>query len=81
MDNFQGTPDVRGNGIEILINTIQSLNDLREIVTKGLESGIRNDAPDSAIAMRQKVICSSFYFRNIIRVKLVSKSGINLRET
>ncbi|GJS18940.1 phosphoglucan, water dikinase, chloroplastic [Tanacetum coccineum] len=54
LDNFQGTPDVRGNGIEILINTIQSLNDLREIVTRGLESGIRNDAPDSAIAMRQK---------------------------
>ncbi|GKA81592.1 hypothetical protein Tco_0788284 [Tanacetum coccineum] len=44
LDSFQGTPDVRGNGIEILINTIQSLNDLREIVTKGLESGIRNDA-------------------------------------
>nr|XP_043610294.1 phosphoglucan, water dikinase, chloroplastic [Erigeron canadensis] len=55
LDNFQGTPDVlKGNGIELLIDTIQSLNDLRVIVTKGLESGIRNDAPDTAIAMRQK---------------------------
>lgn len=55
LDNFQGTPEVsKGNGIEILMNTIQSLNNLREIVTKGLESGIRNDAPDTAIAMRQK---------------------------
>lgn len=55
LDNFQGTPDVlKGNGIETLINTIQTLNSLREMITKGLESGIRNDAPDSAIAMRQK---------------------------
>ncbi|KAJ0793213.1 putative phosphoglucan, water dikinase [Helianthus annuus] len=55
LDNFQGTPDIlKGNGIEILINTIQSLNGLREIITKGLESGIRNDAPDTAIAIRQK---------------------------
>ncbi|KAL7616018.1 hypothetical protein Lser_V15G02690 [Lactuca serriola] len=55
LDNFQGTPEVsKGNGVEILMNTIKSLNSLREIVTKGLESGIRNDAPDTAIAMRQK---------------------------
>lgn len=55
LDNFQGTPDVlKGNGIEILVNTIQSLDGFREIVMKGLESGIRNDAPDAAIAMRQK---------------------------
>ncbi|XP_071742670.1 phosphoglucan, water dikinase, chloroplastic isoform X2 [Rutidosis leptorrhynchoides] len=55
LDNFQGTPDIlKGNGIDMLINTIHSLNGLREMVTKGLESGIRNDAPDTAIAMRQK---------------------------
>ncbi|KAL8262896.1 hypothetical protein R6Q59_024245 [Mikania micrantha] len=55
LDNFQETPDIlKGNGIEILINTIQSLNGLRVMITKGLESGIRNDAPDTAIAMRQK---------------------------
>lgn len=55
LDNFQGTPDVlKGNGIELLVNTIQSLDGFREIIMKGLESGIRNDAPDAAIAMRQK---------------------------
>ena len=60
MDNFQGTPDVlKGNGIELLVNTIHSLDGFREIVMKGLESGIRNDAPDPAIAMRQKVTCFS----------------------
>jgi len=35
-----------------------SLSYLRSILMKGLESGLRNDAPDSAIAMRQKVILS-----------------------
>lgn len=38
-----------------LIKTIRSLNALRDIIVKGLESGLRNDAPDAAIAMRQKV--------------------------
>jgi phosphoglucan,water dikinase len=38
-----------------LFKTMQSLNILREIIVKGLESGLRNDAPDAAIAMRQKV--------------------------
>lgn len=38
-----------------LIKTMQSLNALRDIIVKGLESGLRNDAPDAAIAMRQKV--------------------------
>jgi phosphoglucan,water dikinase len=38
-----------------LFKTMQSLNVLREIIVKGLESGLRNDAPDAAIAMRQKV--------------------------
>ncbi|KAK3204499.1 hypothetical protein Dsin_018545 [Dipteronia sinensis] len=37
-----------------LIKTMQSLNALREIIVKGLESGLRNDASDAAIAMRQK---------------------------
>nr|GMD68042.1 phosphoglucan, water dikinase, chloroplastic [Ipomoea batatas] len=40
--------------IALLVNTLQSLNALREVVVKGLESGLRNDAPDAAIAMRQK---------------------------
>lgn len=38
-----------------LIKTVQSLNALRETLVKGLESGLRNDASDVAIAMRQKV--------------------------
>ncbi|KAJ8530799.1 hypothetical protein K7X08_023680 [Anisodus acutangulus] len=37
-----------------LVRTINSLNALREIIVKGLESGLRNDAPDASIAMRQK---------------------------
>ncbi|XP_075085302.1 phosphoglucan, water dikinase, chloroplastic-like isoform X2 [Nicotiana tabacum] len=37
-----------------LVRTINSLNALREVIVKGLESGLRNDAPDAAIAMRQK---------------------------
>ncbi|XP_047333546.1 phosphoglucan, water dikinase, chloroplastic isoform X2 [Impatiens glandulifera] len=50
LDNFQ-----EKNGmIDRLIKSIQSLNSLRETIVKGLESGIRNDAPDAAIAMRQK---------------------------
>jgi phosphoglucan,water dikinase len=42
-------------GIKLLFKTMESLNALRDIIVKGLESGLRNDAPDSAIAMRQKV--------------------------
>ncbi|WJX21799.1 Phosphoglucan, water dikinase, chloroplastic, variant 2 [Trifolium repens] len=41
-------------GIKLLFKTMESLNALRDIIVKGLESGLRNDAPDSAIAMRQK---------------------------
>lgn len=41
--------------IELLFKTMESLNVLRETIVKGLESGLRNDAPDSAIAMCQKV--------------------------
>ncbi|KAJ4723049.1 phosphoglucan, water dikinase, chloroplastic-like [Melia azedarach] len=37
-----------------LIKTMRSLTALREMIVKGLESGLRNDAPDAAIAMRQK---------------------------
>ena len=34
---------------------MQSLASLRETIIKELNSGLRNDAPDAAIAMRQKV--------------------------
>ncbi|XVF37860.1 hypothetical protein REPUB_Repub20aG0047400 [Reevesia pubescens] len=37
-----------------LINTMRSLSDFREVIVKGLESGLRNDASDATIAMRQK---------------------------
>ncbi|WCJ27521.1 Phosphoglucan water dikinase chloroplastic [Euphorbia peplus] len=37
-----------------LIKVIRSLGALRNLIAKGLESGLRNDAPDTAIAMRQK---------------------------
>ena len=38
-----------------LVKTMQSLNALRDIIVKGLESGIGNDVSDAAIAMCQKV--------------------------
>ncbi|KAK9088030.1 hypothetical protein Syun_030424 [Stephania yunnanensis] len=41
-------------GIDALMKTLQSLTNLRAVLVKGLESGLRNDAPDTAIAMRQK---------------------------
>ncbi|KAJ4954682.1 hypothetical protein NE237_011465 [Protea cynaroides] len=41
-------------GIDLLMKTLQSLATLRAVLSKGLESGLRNDAPDNAIAMRQK---------------------------
>ncbi|MQL96085.1 hypothetical protein Taro_028755 [Colocasia esculenta] len=41
-------------GVSVLMETLVSLADLREIIIKGLSSGLRNDAPDAAIAMRQK---------------------------
>ncbi|XP_010546804.1 PREDICTED: phosphoglucan, water dikinase, chloroplastic isoform X2 [Tarenaya hassleriana] len=37
-----------------LIKMMHALNSLRDAIVKGLESGLRNDAPDAAIAMRQK---------------------------
>lgn len=58
MDSASGSKDAsESKGIDLLIRTINSLNALRETIIKGLESGLRNDAPDAAIAMRQKVSC------------------------
>lgn len=51
-----GTNDVsKSEWIIVLMKTIQSLDNLRQEIAKGLDSGLRNDAPDAAIAMRQKV--------------------------
>ncbi|KAJ3671942.1 hypothetical protein LUZ60_008021 [Juncus effusus] len=46
--------DNENTGVEQLMKTLKSLSDLRSVIIKGLESGLRNDASDSAIAMRQK---------------------------
>ncbi|KAI3932874.1 hypothetical protein MKX01_031856 [Papaver californicum] len=45
---------LNNSGVDILVKTLQSLMGLRATLLKGLESGIRNDAPDTAIATRQK---------------------------
>uniref|UniRef100_A0ACD6A9N6 Uncharacterized protein n=1 Tax=Avena sativa TaxID=4498 RepID=A0ACD6A9N6_AVESA len=45
--------DVKGS-IQVLMKTLQSLSSLRSVLMKGLESGLRNDATDAGIAMRQK---------------------------
>jgi phosphoglucan, water dikinase len=55
MDGAVGSTASKEQGIKLLFKTMESLNALRDIIVKGLESGLRNDAPDSAIAMRQKV--------------------------
>ncbi|CAI8601623.1 unnamed protein product [Vicia faba] len=54
MDSAAESTASTEQGIKLLFKTMESLNALRDIIVKGLESGLRNDAPDSAIAMRQK---------------------------
>ncbi|CAM8918101.1 unnamed protein product [Rhodiola kirilowii] len=55
LDVIDDTNSSSGNeGISLLIETMQSLKNMRAVILKGLESGFRNDAPDTAIAMRQK---------------------------
>lgn len=60
MDSFEPSNNLKGDEMGLLMRTIQSLNGLREVIVKGLESGVRNDAPDAAIAMRQKVVSFAF---------------------
>jgi phosphoglucan, water dikinase len=60
LDQREDAKDLDKNGgIHVLLKTLQSLSSLRSFLMKGLESGLRNDAPDAAIAMRQKVIFSN----------------------
>ncbi|PKA66121.1 Phosphoglucan, water dikinase, chloroplastic [Apostasia shenzhenica] len=47
-------PFVKSAGVDILMPVLESLTNLRSMIVKGLDSGLRNDAPDAAIAMRQK---------------------------
>uniref|UniRef100_A0A0D6QW72 CBM20 domain-containing protein n=1 Tax=Araucaria cunninghamii TaxID=56994 RepID=A0A0D6QW72_ARACU len=53
-DMGQSTNGAFGSGTEQLIRTLHSLTGLRAMLVKGLESGLRNDASDTAIATRQK---------------------------
>jgi len=66
LDNFlgikrnlddSGTATTNGNAAkstDSLISLLHALTSLRSTLLKGLESGLRNDASDEAIAMRQK---------------------------
>ncbi|XP_074320699.1 phosphoglucan, water dikinase, chloroplastic isoform X3 [Silene latifolia] len=51
LDDLEGPSDKEADK---LLDVMLSLGSLREVLVKGLNSGLRNDAPDSAIAMRQK---------------------------
>lgn len=62
LDHFQGLDAVEESGNrsenssgDLLFKTLRSLSALRDIIVKGLESGLRNDSSDAALAMRQKV--------------------------
>ncbi|KAG6422820.1 hypothetical protein SASPL_113201 [Salvia splendens] len=54
LDNGSANDISKSEWITVLMKTIQSLDNLRQEIAKGLDSGLRNDAPDAAIAMRQK---------------------------
>ncbi|XP_077226596.1 chloroplastidic phosphoglucan, water dikinase (ATGWD3) [Tasmannia lanceolata] len=55
LDNFEeSNGSLRSNGMTLIMETLHSLTALRAVIGEGLESGLRNDAPDAAIAMRQK---------------------------
>ncbi|KAL2928069.1 Phosphoglucan water dikinase chloroplastic [Bienertia sinuspersici] len=47
LDDLQGSKEE----VNKLLKPMQALNSLREVLMKGLESGLRNDASDAAIAM------------------------------
>jgi len=55
LDDLEGSDKNVKKEADQLLKAMQSLNSLRDALIKGLESGLRNDAPDAAIAMRQKV--------------------------
>ncbi|KAG8048514.1 hypothetical protein GUJ93_ZPchr0009g355, partial [Zizania palustris] len=55
LDQMDDAEDLDKNyAIQVLMSTLQSLSSLRLVLMNGLESGLRNDASDTAIAMRQK---------------------------
>jgi hypothetical protein len=56
LDRLENARHLDKNGsIKVLMETLLALSSLRSFLIKGLESGLRNDASDTAIAMRQKV--------------------------
>lgn len=61
LDNLEDSSDVLENVGDVLVETLHGLTGLREVIVHGLHSGLRNDAPDIAIAMRQKVMCFMIY--------------------
>ncbi|KAI5404680.1 hypothetical protein KIW84_051734 [Lathyrus oleraceus] len=56
MDATAESTTSKEQGVKLLFKTMESLNALRDTIVKDLESGLRNDAPDSVIAMRQKLL-------------------------
>ncbi|KAK1270965.1 hypothetical protein QJS04_geneDACA004426 [Acorus gramineus] len=54
LDKLEESNGSMKRGTDQLMMTLQSLTNLRAMIVRGLESGLRNDAPDVAIAMRQK---------------------------
>lgn len=54
----QSNNNMEKDALDPLMETLQSLQGIRTILVKGLESGLRNDASDTAVAMRQKVFSS-----------------------
>ncbi|XP_031475207.1 phosphoglucan, water dikinase, chloroplastic isoform X1 [Nymphaea colorata] len=54
LDIFDESGDTLKDNVDLLMQTLHSLTELRMVLFKGLESGLRNDASDTAIAMRQQ---------------------------
>ena len=54
-------------GPQDLVGVMHALTGVRALLVSGLASGLRNDAPDSALAMRQRwrlgeVRCEDYFF-------------------
>ncbi|KAK8933206.1 hypothetical protein KSP39_PZI015865 [Platanthera zijinensis] len=55
LEDFPEKNYIRRDGaVNVLMDTLEALANLRSVIVRGLESGLRNDAPDTAIAIRQK---------------------------
>ncbi|KAL3845584.1 hypothetical protein ACJIZ3_002987 [Penstemon smallii] len=55
LDNMDASKNIsESEWMRVLMKLIQAMHSLRNEIGKGLDSGLRNDAPDAAIALRQK---------------------------